>query len=652
MVEPEGRTRRRQPVAPDSDPDASPERFPMSRFVPLRRAAPLALALAAVVALTAAAAPARAAVAPEAAPVIEKYVAWLGGWQELDSLRDLSLEGAVEVAGLKGTLSLRLRQDGRQRTEYDLKVIKGVDAVDGDDAWALNASGQVEDLGRAKVLNAQRSLDRAFNRHLRGEGVEVTRPADEDKDGRTWAVLRFTYPDGDQYDILVDAATGESAWARDTTDGHVAWSHESDIREVDGHRFAFRQDTIAEQAIENQTVTWTSVKANTGLGDDVFHRPGATAANKLVHLPAGVTATAWLPIELHLERYIYLKGTVDGVPTDILLDSGAGMTVLDTAMAKKLGRESKGAMPAQGVGGTTTAGLVEGITIELGELTLGPVVAATLDLGDIGKRLGRDMPVILGKEVFQDLIVDLDYPNQRIRFLDPATFTYDGAGHRLEVLPADDGHKLVKLAIEGLPEATVMLDTGQGNALTLFRRYTDDNSLLDGRRQSKAVGGGVGGSMEIVLARVAKVTIAGYEMLDVPTSFHRQDVGGAFDTAKLAGNLGAGILGRFRVVFDYPHDCLWLEPGQDFAAPQSRDRTGLAPHPDGAALVIDYIAPGSPAEAAGWQQGERVTALDGRPVDANWWKQWAVWSRAAAGTTVKLTMADGSVRELRLADYY
>lgn len=626
----------------------------MSRIIPLRGAA--SFAFAAVLALAAIAlagvAPAGAAVAPEARPLVEKYVAWMGGWTRLDAVRDVSLEGAIEVAGLKGTLAVKLRHDGRQRTDYDLKVIKGVDALDGADGWSLNPSGQVEDLGREKALSAQRSLDRGFNRHLRGEGVEVTRAADEQKDGRTWAVLRFAYPDGDLYDVLVDAATGESTWSRDTTDGHVTWSHDSDVREVDGRRFAFRQDSIAEQAVENQTVTWTSVKVNTGLGDDVFRRPGAAAATQLFHLPAGMAATAWVPIELHLERYIYMQGKVDGVPTDILLDSGAGMTVLDTAMAAKLGRESKGAMPAQGVGGTTTAGLVEGVTIELGDLKLGPVVAATLDLSAIGRRMGRDMPVILGKEVFQDLIVDLDYPNQRIRFLDPATFRYDGAGHRLEVLPANDGHKLVKLAIEGLPEATVMLDTGQGNALTLFQRYTDDNRLLDGRRQSKAVGGGVGGTMEIVLARVAKVTIAGYEMADIPTSFHRNDVGGAFDTAKLAGNLGAGILGRFRVIFDYPHDCLWLEPGKDFAAPQSRDRTGLQPHPEGAELVVDYIAPGSPAEAAGWKKGERITALDGVAVDAGWWKRWAVWSRAAAGTKVKLTMADGSVRELALADYY
>ena len=623
----------------------------MTRTIPLRRVAPLALA-AAVALVAGAAAPVRAAVAPEAAPLVEKYVAWLGGWAGLDAVRDMALDGAIEVAGLKGTLSVKLRHDGRQRTAFDLKVMKGVDVLDGADAWSVNASGQVEDLGREKVLNAQRGLDRAFNRHLRGEGVEVTRAADEQRDGRTWAVLRFAYPDGDTFDILLDAATGESTWTRDTTDGHVSWTHELDLREVDGRRVAFRQETLAENALENQTVTWTTVQVNAGLGDDVFRRPGAAAVTRLFHLPSGMAATAWVPIELHLERYIYMKGLVDGVPSDILLDSGAGMTVLDTAMAAKLGHKPAGALPAQGVGGTTTAGLVEGVTIEVGDLKLGPLVAATLDLSSIGRRMGRDMPVILGKEVFQDLVVDLDYPNQRIRFLDPALFRYEGAGHRLEVLPANDGHKLVQLAIEGLPEATVMLDTGQGNALTLFRRYTDDNRLLEGRRQSTAVGGGVGGTMEIALARVAKVTIAGYEMLDVPTSFHRQDVGGAFDTAKLAGNLGAGILGRFRVLFDYPHDCLWLEPGKDFAAPQSRDRTGLQPHPEDGALVIDHIAPGSPAEAAGWRKGDRITALDGQAIDAGWWRHWAAWSRAAAGTKVKLTMADGSVRELALADYY
>jgi len=74
--------------------------------------------------------------------------------------------------------------------------------------------------------------------------------------------------------------------------------------------------------------------------------------------------------------------------------------------------------------------------------------------------------------------------------------------------------------------------------------------------------------------------------------------------------------------------------------------------PDGASLVVEYVAPGSPAEAAGWQKGERIAALDGVAVDGDGWRVWAVWARAAAGTKARLTMSDGTVRELTLADYY
>ncbi len=104
----------------------------------------------------------------------------------------------------------------------------------------------------------------------------------------------------------------------------------------------------------------------------------------------------------------------------------------------------------------------------------------------------------------------------------------------------------------------------------------------------------------------ASVTLAGYELQDVPVAFHQENVKGAFDTKRLAGNLGAGILNRFRVLFDYAHDCLWLEPGPEFGAPLPRDRAGLNLEREDDVLVVRFVAPGSPAAAAGWREGERV----------------------------------------------
>ncbi len=88
--------------------------------------------------------------------------------------------------------------------------------------------------------------------------------------------MRFAYPDGDLYDLLVDPATGESVWSRTVEDGRETWTLVSDLREVDGVRFAFKQETFAEHAAENQVVAWTRADVNTGLTDDVFARPGAS----------------------------------------------------------------------------------------------------------------------------------------------------------------------------------------------------------------------------------------------------------------------------------------------------------------------------------------------------------------------------------------
>ena len=601
-------------------------------------------------AVVAIASAARAEISPQAQALIDKHVAWSGGRSALESIRSLTFDGMVEVSGLRGTMSVRARDDGRQRVEYDLGVIKAVECINGETGWERNPSGQIETLGLDKADRLRRALDRTFNRHLGGEGLIVSAAGDLEKDGRVWSLLRFDYPGGDRYEILVDPATGESIWTRATEDGRESWSLSSDLREVDGVRFAFRQETFHAHAAENQIVTWTSIAVNAPLSDELFARPGASA--RVARLGQGKTVGDWLPVELHMGRYIYLRGSVNGFATDILLDSGAGMTVLDRAFAQSAGLRAQGAIAARGTGGVSEAGMVEGVTLQVGDLTIGPLTAAVIDLADVAKLIGRPMPVILGKELFHALIVDIDYPGARIRFHDPDTFRYEGPGHRLDLLAAEDGHKDLRLAMEGGEPVVVGLDTGQGGALTVFGPYAKERGFLDGRPLSEHKGGGVGGTTISKVGTLRSVTLAGFELREVPVGIHQENVKGAFDTMARAGNLGAGILGRFRVIFDYTRDCLWLEPGPELDAPFPRDRDGLSLQRDGDALLVVFVAPGSPAAAAAWREGERVIALDGEPVGPDWWRVKERWSRAADGTTVRLTLADRSERTLVLKAYY
>ncbi|MEZ4652695.1 MAG: PDZ domain-containing protein [Candidatus Eisenbacteria bacterium] len=107
------------------------------------------------------------------------------------------------------------------------------------------------------------------------------------------------------------------------------------------------------------------------------------------------------------------------------------------------------------------------------------------------------------------------------------------------------------------------------------------------------------------------------------------------------------------VFFDYPSECLcgaWQ--GSGYGAPFERDRSGLQTIAQDGALDVIFVAPGSPASAGPWKAGDKITAIDGHPVTGDYWKSLYKWSRADAGTRVRLTTADGEERELVLATYY
>ncbi|MCA9728899.1 MAG: aspartyl protease family protein [Candidatus Eisenbacteria bacterium] len=586
----------------------------------------------------------------KAQALIDRHVAWLGGWSSLDALQSLRLEGAISVSGLQGTIVDRERRDGYRRTDFDLKVVQGTETVAPEDAWGINVSGQIEDLGTDQAASIRRSIARSFSQHLRGEGVAVSAMPAQEKEGRSWEVVRFEYPNGDLSDLFLDR-DGSTTWQREVTDTDTVWNKLSDWRVVDGLRFPFVQESFHEHAAANQTVRWETVTVNPPLPAEEFARPTAGQQVATIDDPSG--STPWMPIELHQGRYVFLQGTVNGEPTDIVLDSGAGITVLDRPTVERLHLETAGSLPAQGVSGRTEAALVQGFSIDIGQVHLAGLTGAVIDLADVNRRVGRDLSVILGKEVFHNLLVEIDYPESRIRFHDPAKFRYTGTGAKVPLTAGEDGHKDLEVSVEDLPPAKVGLDTGSGSTLSIFGAYAAEHDLLAGRHpMSEHVSAGVGGTSVSKVTTVRSITFAGYTLHDVPVSFHDTEVG-AFATKRQAGNLGAGILGRFRVYFDYPSECLWVEPGKDWdTAPFERDRSGLQTIAQDGALDVIFVAPGSPAAAGPWKAGDKITAIDGNPVTGDYWKSLYKWSRAEAGTRVRLTTADGEERELVLATYY
>jgi S1-C subfamily serine protease len=134
----------------------------------------------------------------------------------------------------------------------------------------------------------------------------------------------------------------------------------------------------------------------------------------------------------------------------------------------------------------------------------------------------------------------------------------------------------------------------------------------------------------------------------VVASFSTQDKG-AFAGDDYQGNIGAGILKRFVVTFDYEHQIVYLkalpEPVADVG---TYDRAGMWFNraPDGFEVVD--VTKNSPAEAAGIKAGDHIVAVDGKPAaETPVYELRRRLRNAAPGTVTRFTLVQaGQTREV------
>ena len=89
---------------------------------------------------------------------------------------------------------------------------------------------------------------------------------------------------------------------------------------------------------------------------------------------------------------------------------------------------------------------------------------------------------------------------------------------------------------------------------------------------------------------------------------------GALASEDYAGNVGNQILERFACTFDYDHHAVYLEPGEKYGRRDRFSRSGVLLVRFANTVKAGQVLAGSPAAKAGIRVGDRVTAIDGKPV--------------------------------------
>jgi hypothetical protein len=359
----------------------------------------------------------------------------------------------------------------------------------------------------------------------------------------------------------------------------------------------------------------------------------------------GASSTGWIDFDFQDGKHIFIPAKVNGHGAEVLLATGLPTPDIDKTFAASIG------LPlTQASDGKRTVEAISGLQIQIGNLTLPNTRASVADFGPLAKHIGHPLPLLLGDAAFSNLVVDIDFAHHRIAFRHPSTQNKPAGAVEVPLTRAENEH-LVPVSIEGAP-AEFELGLGNSSEMLVYQPYYEAHKLLEDRRLSKRQAAGSGGFVVETVATLHHAEFAGVTFANMPAAFIPTSIAGTTSTI-ISGDIGLPVLTRFRLVIDYPHDRLYAMPYADAAqTPLPKDRLGLALKKDDAAFTVQFVAPNSPSQAAGFKVGDTIAKIDGKQPTA--WSEVSVvdLKYGAIGSSVGFTMQDGNLRQVKLADYF
>lgn len=217
-------------------------------------------------------------------------------------------------------------------------------------------------------------------------------------------------------------------------------------------------------------------------------------------------------------------------PLNFLVDTGAGVSVINLSTAKRIGLKLGREVLVHGVRTNLAGYWQERMTARIGDVKL-PRSYLAVDLGKLSSSCERPVDGLVGADFFRSRVVQIDFETQRIRLLRPAWSEKSEASLPLQLRSCG---MRVPIKVNAHREQWVRLDTGCATAL---QWVTSDVPEQCGRKMAI-------GLAEISIPQTATtVTLGGHEFANVPTGLHETAI-----FPGEAGLLGSGLLSQFSTV--------------------------------------------------------------------------------------------------------
>ena len=271
--------------------------------------------------------------------------------------------------------------------------------------------------------------------------------------------------------------------------------------------------------------------------------------------------------------------------------------------------------------------------------------------------LGIPVHGIIGYDLFRDFVVEINYARNMIKFHDPVSYTLKSKKKRVTIpMVVAQRRSFIdgEITVKGEKEIPVklMIDTGSSDAVWLFDDPEKGISLPEIHYEDY-LGRGLAGNIYGRRTKVDRIRIGGFELFDAKAAFPYMEY---FTVAPQLegrnGSVGAEILRRFNVIFDYRNKRITLSKNSRFSDPFRYNMSGVALQHNGMRYVVEQIdelqggsvvdnrafgdvqilvgnrtqvslvpeivvsaiRAGSPADEAGLREGDVILAVNGKKV--------------------------------------
>ena len=333
------------------------------------------------------------------------------------------------------------------------------------------------------------------------------------------------------------------------------------------------------------------------------------------------------PLE-RLGQGIFLPVTINGLPYNFLVDTGASFTIVDSSFKPLLGKPVKKGLVE------TSSGQAEVLFYNPVDIYVGGHNLSTehhflaSDFEILKKVSGIEFQGILGMAILHRHMLEIDFDEEFLSITQQPLEDKDRSVFvQLKITPSHQGIPTIPIEM-GNEKLDFILDTGDNGFGRLQTEIID--SLINKKLvQSIATDTTVSmsGISEIRRVRVKEIEIGGNTYKNVVMRESLQNA------------LGLGFLKQHHVIMDFPNRQLYIKKGLGVFQVDREDKSGLKLLSHYGKIVVARVDERGPAAKAGILKGDVILNFNGSPISGEDIYRFRTFLKGNDGDLIDLDLA-------------